>query len=249
MTLLHNIERLRRIPGSHFYDPVVIEGLDKLQESLGICFPDSYRSFLSKTNGCEVFHGYFRIFGLDSKRPIDVATWNEQLTWKFAWNGAASDFWCFGETVFGDQYAFANSDLRPGADAPVYQLHHISMTADRSWADSFSLFVEDDLLVNASKPYLPRFNNAYHSLGPVKLENHLLLVPSLLFLPEGDHGEQSLFQTAPAKAAMIINGDLATQWESAPDGSVVRELTTFVDAKGLTRTRIMWEPENDGTWG
>ena len=46
-------------------------------------------------------------FGLGKTAGIDAILWNGPEYWKFAWEGRCSEFWCFGETAWGDQYAYS----------------------------------------------------------------------------------------------------------------------------------------------
>src|SRR5215471_20631369 len=149
MTVEQIVEELRKTPGCRTYDPLPTEVLRYWEKRLGFQFPDRYRELLSLTNGCEAFYGHFRIFGFDPDRILDAARWNSANCWKFAWNGAPDGYWCFGETAFGDQFAFSCEQLRASQDPPVFKLHHISMSTERCWEESFDSFLENDFLRNA----------------------------------------------------------------------------------------------------
>ena len=79
--------------------------------------PPSHIELLSGAQSFAVYHGYFRLFG---HNEIDV--WNDRELWKFSWESSVDDYLCFGETVFGDQYAYRLEDISLGRDAAVYEL-------------------------------------------------------------------------------------------------------------------------------
>lgn len=234
------VTELRKVDGCRFYEPVPAAILDQWEREFGVGFPSEYREFLMLTNGCETYHGHYRIFGFALQRSIDIVKWNSEECWKFAWNGVADGYWCFGETALGDQYAFAIDDLHTTDRPPVLMLDHMSMTHDGPWQDCFASFLERELLRNAKQPYGSEYRRAFDTLGPIDLSIHAVLIPSLLFLPAGDDGRRSAIQAMPARAAMICNGDLAVQWDSAPDGARVHNVEPYVDDQDRSRMRIRW---------
>ena len=241
MTVEQIVEDLKHTAGCKCYEPLPMDLLQAQEDKLGLRFPTEYRRFLELTNGCEVYYGHYRIFGFDPNRSIDARRWNQNDYWKFAWSGAADDYWCFGETAFGDQYAFAVGELSRAEDVPVYQLHHGSMATGSPWDESFLAFLENEFLRNARSPYSARERRAYEILGPLRLDQHVALVPPLLLLPTGDDGMNSQLQVMPSRAAMVCNGDLCVQWDAGCEQhKQVNRVEPCVDNNDLMRLRIIW---------
>jgi SMI1 / KNR4 family (SUKH-1) len=236
------VKELKNAAGCRFYHPLPEDVLDTWEVQLGLSFPDTYRKFLATTNGCEAYYGFFRIFGFDPTRSIDAVRWNEADCWKFAWDGRPDGYWCFGETVFGDQYSFSYADLRDRRAAPVYMLHHTSMSTESPWSCCFTDFLEKEFLRNARAPYSRQEARAFQLLGPIDLANHAVMVPPLLFLPVDDDGLHTELQIMPASAAMICNGDLGVQWDAGcHEGRRVERVEPYVDDQQRMRLRILWE--------
>lgn len=235
------VEELKRTQGYKLYEPLPAESLRAYEDRLGLQFPSDYRQFLQLTNGCEVCFGHYRIFGFDSMRSIDAMRWNRNDCWKFAWDGGPDNYWCFGETAFGDQYAFSLDDLRNQKNVPVYRLGHISMAHTGPWNESFALFLDEELRRNAISPYSSRDKHAIQTIGPLDLSDHVMMVPSLLFRPVDDDGADAELQVMPARAAMIGNGDLGVQWDAGcEEQKTVARVDPYVDEQGLMRLRIVW---------
>src|SRR5688572_21367932 len=63
--------------------------------------PTDHEELLSLVGGRLGYSGCFRLFSADR-----AARWNAPACWKFAWPCDLTDFFCFGETAWGDQYAY-----------------------------------------------------------------------------------------------------------------------------------------------
>ena len=85
-------------------------------------FPVEHAEVLAAANGLTVYHGGFRLFGVRDEPYLDLATWNESETWRFAWGDRITPFVFFGETAWGDQYAYRRrgetGTLEPGGLLP-----------------------------------------------------------------------------------------------------------------------------------
>ena len=86
----------------------------------GAVLPLDHARLLSLTNGLTVYGGYFRLFGIGPGATRDMRRWNAWTCWRHAWSedGRADGWWFFGETAWGDQYAYATSDDPLAADRP-----------------------------------------------------------------------------------------------------------------------------------
>src|ERR1700722_9615394 len=73
--------------------------------------PEKHLELLRSVNGVTIYHGAFRLFGIDRHEPmLDIITWNSGNSWKFAWDDRVEPFLIFGETAWGDQYAYRSDD-------------------------------------------------------------------------------------------------------------------------------------------
>jgi hypothetical protein len=72
----------------------------------GWCLPADHVELLKKSNGVTAYGGYFRLLSLG-----DMSSWNAPGRWKFAWPAHVAEYLCFGETAWGDQYAYRLVDL------------------------------------------------------------------------------------------------------------------------------------------
>jgi hypothetical protein len=103
-----------------------------------LLLPEAHAALLR--DGVSAIHGYVRLFGSGCRKCTDLSWWNVKSTWKFAWSGRVSPFLCFGETGWGDQYAYDIDALRRG-DERVLLLDAFEMTPDEI-AGSFEEFFE-----------------------------------------------------------------------------------------------------------
>ncbi len=201
----------------------------------GFALPPEHREILRWSNGLETYAGYFRLFGLSASAEVDSLRWNQPEYWKFAWQERCSTYWCFGETAWGDQYAYSIESLQAGR-GEVYVLDALSMTPEIISA-SFNAFLETEILRSAREPYDEMIRLARQRFGPIDTGSHLVYIPSLLL--GGTEAIQNV-ETLNARAAMISNGDLAVQLEGRPPNGTVSSVQPYQDALGRMRLRIMW---------
>jgi hypothetical protein len=211
--------------------------LDALKQEHGVALPDQHADVLRESNGIEVYAGYVRLFGVRTADSIDAIAWNEPDCWKFAWGDRCSGYWCFAETGWGDQYAYALEELQAGGAAPVYFLDALSMTP-QVVASSFAEFWEKEFVRSAKAPYDSMMKKAREKLGPLALTSHVIYVPSILL---GGAEDISHVQTMNARAAMICNGDIASQVDAGPAAGAVKAIEPYQDDQGRARLRLVWE--------
>jgi hypothetical protein len=197
--------------------------------------PTEHKVFLRQSNGVEIYGGYFRLFGLTSSRAYDLARWNEPECWKFAWDNKCTNFVCFGETAWGDQYAYGISSLAHEREAAVYFLSAFSMTAEVI-APSFGTFLNGEFRRCANDPYDEMIKAARRKLGRLDPADHLVYVPSMLL---GGVENIRNVQRMNARAAMICNGDIAMQVDGMPPGAVIGSVQLYEDHLGRTRARLV----------
>lgn len=210
--------------------------IESFEREAGFALPPGHAQVLGFSNGAEAYAGYLRLFGLGAAEGIDALRWNRDDWWKFAWGSRCSDFWCFAETAWGDQYAYSISSLRAGRGGEVYMLDAMSMTP-RTVASSFAEFFDKEFLRSAREPYDDMTRHARARFGPLDADLHLVYVPSLLL---GGTKDITQVTRMPARAAMVVNGDLAMQLDAAPPGSAVEALLPHEDEQHRMRMRVIW---------
>jgi hypothetical protein len=198
-------------------------------------FPEAHRALLLRLNGFTVHHGAFRLLGLGHPEPsLDLTAWNAHDTWRFAWDDRVEPFVVFGETAFGDSYAYRR--LPGGGLAPeIYFLEGVLLRPEVI-APSFEAFLADELLRNAKEPYDELVVDAIRRHGPVPPDRHWAYVPSVALGGEEDVENITLL---PAAVAMTFAGDIATAM-TVP-GRRATGVRPYTDERGRPRLRVLFE--------
>jgi hypothetical protein len=170
----------------------------------GAVLPLDHARLLSLTNGLAVYGGYFRLFGIGPGATRDMRRWNAWTCWRHAWSedGRADGWWFFGETVWGDQYAYATSDDPLAVDRTVYRLDVCHLEPEPI-ADGFADFLRDELARNAVDPRDEMTIAARERLGDIDPGTQIAYVPSLV---TGGEEDVANLVTLPARAAMVAAG-------------------------------------------
>lgn len=203
--------------------------------TLGLQLPRAHLDLLATSDGVMGYGGYFRIFGV-TNAVTDMRWWNQEDTWKFAWKADVREFVCFGETAWGDQYAYRSADLRSDMESPVYFLESTTLRPEKIASD-FGGFLKNEFLRNCEAPYDEMVVAARKKLGDVAPSEHITYVPSLLIT-----GEESLEHVTkmPARSAMIANGDLARQLSGELQSRPIAAIEPYIDEKNRSRLRVLW---------
>ena len=227
--------KLQELADTTAYAGIPTAAFATFEAACGLRLPSDYKEFLAWSNGLSAYAGYYRLFGWKPAAGIDAVLWNQHEYWKFAWEEQCVGFWCFGESAWGDQYAYSVQSLVEQAAVPVYWLDAFTMSPELI-AESFAEFIEQEFIPEAQDPTDEMIRHAREKLGPLGAARHLAYVPSLLLGgPETiDH-----IVTMDARAAMICNGDIAMQLNAIENGSV-RGVSTYQDSLGRTRLRLDW---------
>jgi len=205
-------------------------------QRFGITLPKSHIDLLARTNGMEVFGGYYRLFGVGETDGIDMVGWNDPKTWKFAWPLHVSQYWCFAEFAWGDQYAYRIEDLKRGVDH-VYWLDALQMKPGKPMGN-FEAFSERVLVRCASRAIDPFDDLVRRRIGTIAPKEHLAHVPSLML---GADEDPDRVQKLPARVAMVANGDIHAAVVNAPPGSTASAVEPYQDDEhGLTRFHVKW---------
>ena len=230
------LNSLKGCPSASLCSAIPRSALSALLREASIGLPAAHQDILSQANGITVYDGYFRLFGVGCSDGTDLLHWNDLDTWKFAWDLDLSRFLCFGETAWGDQYAYATDDLHLGRAPTVYYLDSILMKAE-ALCEGFEAFIKAEFLRCATNPYDRMIVAARNKIGRLDWGSHIIYMPSLLL-----GGQDSVENVAEinAVAGMIINGDLASQCANETLKRRVKALQDYVDSKGRPRIRVLW---------
>ena len=209
--------------------------LDEFERSYGVQLPIDHRSALKESNGVQAYGGYLRLFGVGAGANVDIGIWNDFNCWKFAWEYRCSDFMCFAETAWGDQYAYYIPALMQGS-SQVYFLDFLSMTPTVV-ASSFTDFFEKEFVRSAGNPYDVMIKEARQVLGDLETGEHIIYNPSPLL---GGAEESANIQKMEARMAIICNGDIASQLDAGPADGSVRTVTPYEDREGRMRLQLTW---------
>jgi hypothetical protein len=226
---------LASLNGVRFRSGASLGLLDALESALGTQIPFDHRAALSESNGAEVYGGYLTLFGVGPDANVDVTAWNDPKCWKFAWEFRCSDFWCFAETAWGDQYAYNIPALMNG-EFQVYLLDCLSMTP-MPVASDFSEFLEKEFIRSATDPYDVMIKDARQVLGDLEIGKHLIYMPSPLL---GGREEIVNVRKMDARSAMICNGDIASQLGAGPTDGNVKAIAPYEDSEGRMRLKLTW---------
>ncbi|KQW83857.1 SMI1/KNR4 family protein [Brevundimonas sp. Root1279] len=226
------VATLARLDDVELGAPIDASVLRDRLASAGVHLPLDHLEFLIQANGLTAYAGYYRLFGVDAPNGCMIS-WNQPEMWKFAWAGRCDQYWSFGETGWGDQYAYRLGDP---ADQNVYYLDAFAMTAEPIVA-SFTEFLQSEFLTCAVKPFDEMTARARERFGQLPADAHLVYSPSIL-LGGAEHLDR--IQMMPARAAMIVNGDIAVQLDAAPDGAMCGGMRPYLDDLGRTRVTLEW---------
>lgn len=209
------------------------------QEAEFEMLPSSHLSLLRLINGVTVYHGMYRLFGIGRSEPyLDMGSWNAKGTWRFAWDDRLEPYWIFGETAWGDQYAYRRSE-DGGWDRRVYFLEANFMRAD-VLVDSFEDFMENDFLRNARESYDSFGREVVKRHGAISPADHWVLSPSVAI---GGPEDLDNIMKMRSIAAMIIAGDLAVPIDNSRDDEYVAAVIPWVDDAGRARLKVSFETE------
>lgn len=236
------IANLRKLPDATLQPGIDLALLNRYEEEHKLYLPQAHKEVLSLTNGIDTCDGYCCLFGFYRVEGIDAVRWNEDACWKFAWEGRASDFFCFGQLADGSQYAYLRDDLKKGKSPTVYEVYPYGFGADALCP--FEQFFVDYFVPWASYLFDSKLREARQKFGPLRSTQQLILSPPLLF---GRVMEVERLQILDAVTAMIFRADAGTQLNAGPPDEDVKGVETYVDEKGRNRLRLLWteKPEKN----
>ena len=167
---------------------------------------------LTRMNGFFVFNAGVQVFraGDDGLGP-DLLTWNDEDTWKYTYDGLADDYFCFGQDLFGVQFA-----IKDNAEVVTFnpESAHTKPIGDslESWAEW--LLADPD--VRGAAGFALNYQRENGALEPDQR-----LVPLQFFVGGGSYDNDNLV-VRDAVTAMRIRGPIAQQVHDLPDGARIR---------------------------
>ena len=159
------------------------------------------------------------------------------LPGKFAWRNSCENFLCFGESLWGDQFAFRYDELVENkSEAKVYWLDALVLEP-RFLISSFSEFIKQDFMCLAQDPYHEMSVQAFQKFGAMNVDRHLVYSPSLLI--GGEEAVENIVQM-DAVQAMIVNGDIAFHLIDAQEDGVLEKVEVYMDELSRPRVKLVW---------
>jgi len=164
---------------------------------------------LSRMNGFFLFNAGVQVFrvGAEGWGP-ELSGWNEPDTWKDTYRGLADDLFCFGQDLFGVQFAIDGGGQVVSMDPETGQRSALGTSLDE-WA-AWLLAEPDD---RGAATFAKAWQDAF---GPLTPEQRL--IPRQFFVTGGSYDFGNLI-VQDAGLAMRIRGPIARQVHDLPDGA------------------------------
>jgi hypothetical protein len=171
---------------------------------------------LTARNGFFAFNAGVQIYHAgDQGLGPELVTWNEDELWKDSYHGLADDYFCFGQDIFGVQFAIHDNAEVVTFDPETARVTRVGDTLE-SWAEW--LLADPD--VRGAATFARAYQDANGELNP---EQRLL--PVRFFVGGGNY-DFSNFTVREAAEAMRVRGPIAQQVHSLPEGTKVRFSTS-----------------------
>jgi Protein of unknown function DUF2625 len=167
---------------------------------------------LTRMNGFFLFNAGVQVFraGEPGVGP-ELQSWNQAATWKESYGGLAEGLFCFGQDLFGTQFA-----VRDGAQVVVFDPETADVEALGASLQDWASWLLEDPDVRGAAGFARSFQDAE---GPLQPDQRL--VPLQPFVGGGDYDFGNL-SVKDAVAAMRIRGPIAQQLRDLPEGSAIR---------------------------
>lgn len=200
--------------------------------------PRRHQKLLTLSNGLDLLAGSYRLFGLGGGAARDMAAWNAPDTWKFAWGERAAPYFCFGESVLGNQFAYRAAEMRGGGSPRVFELYAVTLGELTSYPN-IDEFLDQGFLNGVRKDaYHERIAGARRELGGFDLDQQLAYTPPPLLA--GGQVANAQLMPMTARAHMIVNGDLWRQLAHRDSLAGLQAIENYDDEEGRPRLRVVF---------
>lgn len=169
-------------------------------------------ALLERANGFTVFDAGVQVFhaGGGGLGPA-LETWNADVTWKDGYGRLADGLYCFGQDLFGVQFAIEDGRRVSVFDPETGDRTTIGASLD-DWADW--LLADPD--VRGARSFARRWQDIYGALG-----HDERLLPRTLFVLGGEYTDANLV-VEDSVTCMRVRGPIARRIHDLPDGVPIR---------------------------
>ncbi|MFJ9781053.1 hypothetical protein ACIRSS_15800 [Amycolatopsis sp. NPDC101161] len=166
---------------------------------------------LTRLNGFTVFNAGVQVFhaGTAGLGP-ELARWNEPSTWKDTYAGLADGLFCFGQDLFGCQFAVTDN-----REVVVFDPETADRTPIGAGLDDWAAWLLDDPAVRGAHQFATAWQDERGALG-----HDQRLIPLQMFTMGGTYDFDNLV-AKDAITCMRIRGPLAQTIHDLPDGAQV----------------------------
>ncbi|MEU0512404.1 SMI1/KNR4 family protein [Amycolatopsis sp. NPDC006125] len=167
---------------------------------------------LSQVNGCTLANAGVQVFrvGPEGLGP-ELLRWNAPGTWKDTYAGLADGLLCFGQDLFGVQFAIEDNTRVVTFDPETGQREFVSDTL-LGWTE----WLAADADAHAARAFATRWQRVH---GPLGYDERL--IPLRFFVLGGGYDDDNLV-VKDAVTCMRIRGPIARRLHDVPDGTPVR---------------------------
>lgn len=178
---------------------------------LGGGLPGELAALLSATNGFAVFNYGVQVFhsGPGGLGP-ELGAWNDDATWKYTYGGLADGLLCFGQDLFGVQFAIEDGRRVSTFDPETGERRTIGESLD-DWAE-WLLTRPDE---HGARSFATAWQDEHGALG-----HDERLLPRTLFVLGGEYEHDNL-KVSDATEAMRVRGPIAQQVHALPNGATI----------------------------
>ncbi|MFF2618307.1 SMI1/KNR4 family protein [Kitasatospora sp. NPDC058046] len=173
-------------------------------------------ALLSRMNGFFVFNAGVQVFRAgDEGLGPDLLSWNSDEVWKSTYEGLADHVFCFGQDLFGTQFAIVGGERVVTFNPETADVKDLGAGLD-DWA----AWLLSDPDVNGVASFAHAFQQQNGALTPDQR-----LVPLQFFVAGGEFAFENLVVRESGEA-MRIRGPIAQKIHELPDGATLRLGTT-----------------------
>jgi hypothetical protein len=169
-------------------------------------------AMISRINGFFVFNAGIQVFRVGEEGyGADLLTWNSEDTWKDTYDGLADDLFCFGQDIFGRQFA-----IEGGEEVVLFDPETARVTTLGDSLEDWAAWLLADEDVNGAASFAYAYQKEKGALDAGER-----LVPLTFFIAGGGYDFDN-FVARDAALAMRIRGPIAQQVHDLPEGATVR---------------------------